>query len=109
MAKLDFSKFHPVSDHWPFTPYCNQFYGGGWNHLSVAWQFHRRDQVLKWPRRLLFCWRGKHRWAVWYGHFDENGSGTTIHPVCKDCRATRLPSEKEIEDRHKFPRFRAEN
>lgn len=59
-ATLNFSEFHATGDHWPFTAYCRTQYGGGRQHLRLAWEFHRRDQVL-WPWHWLRCRTGHHR------------------------------------------------
>jgi len=57
---LDFSEFHPTGDHWPFTPYCRTFYGGGRQHIALAWEYRRRDQLLA-PWHWWQCRRGHHR------------------------------------------------
>lgn len=102
MAKLDFSQFHPL-DHRPGDARCRAHYGGWRRHLKLAWEFHRRDQVLGPIRRLLYCPLGRHRWQVWYTN-PENGP-TNVKPMCTDCSATRLPSEQEIDHEVKLPKF----
>lgn len=61
----------------------------------MAWEYHRRDQLLRPFRRLLYCTRGLHAWQVWYQHHRERGRIVT--PLCRYCPATRLPSEAELE------------
>lgn len=102
MARLNFDKFHPL-DHRPGDARCRAHYGGWRQHLKLAWQFHRRDQVLGPIRRLACCPFGRHRWRVWYAN-PMNGP-TKIKPLCADCPATRLPSEHEIDNEVKLPKF----
>jgi len=91
---LDFSQFHAL-DHWPFTAYCRDQYGGGRHHLHLAWEYRRRDQLLGWWFMLTGCWlRGKHREQVWR-------SGDKAGVRCSYCSWTRTPSEAELE---RFPR-----
>lgn len=60
IEKADFADYHGL-DHWPFTPACRQMpRGGGFYHLKLAWDYRRRDQLLK-PWFLLRCRWGKHQ------------------------------------------------
>lgn len=97
--KLDFSQFHPL-DHWPGTKRCRSFYGGTRKHLSMTWEYRRRDQVLHPLYSVLLCPLGIHAEQVWYLH--EHGV-VRIKPTCKHCDWTRLPSEKDID--RKVPPF----
>lgn len=100
--ELDFSKFHSTGDHWPGSAHCRTLYGGWRRHLSLAWQFHRRDQVLRPFCRVLLCPIGRRRWQVWYAR-QSRDSPPTIHPMCPDCGAKRLPSEHDADNVPKLP------
>jgi hypothetical protein len=99
---LDFSEFHPTGDHWPGSACCRTFAGGWRRHLHLAWVFHRRDQVLRPFRRMLFCPLGRHRWQVWHSR-ESLDRPVTIHPMCLDCPTTRLPSEYDADSVPKLP------
>lgn len=98
--ELDFSRFHATGDHWPFTSYCNQFYGGGWHHLSLAWEFQRRDQVLRPIRKWTLCKLGKHKWDIWKVNSapwwsKELGKPSDYKPACRYCYKRRTATEDE--------------
>lgn len=97
--KLDFSEFHPTGDHWPYGRYCRGLPGGGRRHLRLAWDFHRREQVIGWWRRPLFCTWGRHRWQVW-----QRNDGA-VRVLCIFCPATRLPSEADLDIVASWPKM----
>ncbi len=103
MAKLNFDQFHPL-DHRPGDARCRAHFGGWKHHLRLAWDYHRKDQVLRPLRRSLFCKLRQHRWEVWYSN-NRDGQPSKVHPVCKDCQATRLPSEHEVDTEPRWPTF----
>lgn len=66
--KIDFSQFHPL-DHWPGTRRCGQFYGGWRRHLRIAWEYHRREQVVNaalTPYQRIACRLGRHHTHSWH-------------------------------------------
>lgn len=93
--RLDFSQFHPL-DHWPGTRRCRQLYGGWRNHLHLTWAFRRREQVAYPFVRVFRCPFGRHKFEVWTVR-DLDGT-RKVKPVCAYCPATRLPSERELDD-----------
>lgn len=97
--RLDFSRFHDQF-HRPFTRECYQQYGGPWHHLKLAWEFHRKDQVIRPFWKHTFCLIGKHKWVIWKtGNTPwwskELGKPSDYHPTCKYCSKTRVATEDE--------------
>lgn len=96
--KLDFVRYHGL-DHWPFTRACRHMpYGGGFHHLILAWDYRRRDQVLKFWYHWR-CRRGKHEDVLYsVGH----------HPgkMCSHCSRPGILTREEIVEMQKnWPTF----
>lgn len=100
--KLDLSVFHPISDHWPFTRYCRQYYGGGFRHLYLAWVYRWRPKLasqfwFRWAR----CPFSSHRWmttrknTIGVDSLKELGAPSDYEAVCQDCLAIRPATEDE--------------
>lgn len=68
-------------------------YGGTRQHLYIAWEFRRRDQVLRPLWRLLACPFGRHMIDVW--HVTSPAGVTSAKPCCRYCDFTREPTEAE--------------
>lgn len=103
MTKFDFSQFHPL-DHWPFTARCREHYGGGRHHLSIAWDFRRRDEVVGFFARWSTCVLGRHKWRVWKRSqrpIDQvigsrvMGEPGDYRAVCAYCHRSRTATEDE--------------
>lgn len=80
VKRIDFVQYHGL-DHWPFTRDCRQMpYGGGFYHLKLAWDYRRRDQVLKfWHHRR--CRRGIHEYILYsVGHHPGKKCIYCSHP-----------------------------
>lgn len=102
--KFDFSQYHPL-DHWPGTSRCRQHYGGWRNHLVIAWDFHRREQVYGWFARWTTCPLGRHKWRVWRAVHRPDGEGPLVPreigapgdytAVCAYCHRRRTATEDE--------------
>lgn len=100
--RLDFSQYHPL-DHWPGTRRCRQHYGGWRGHLSMAWEYRRRDQVVGLFARWTTCLMGRHSWRVWrfVRGIDELRSGGKAGapgdymPECRYCHKRRTATEDE--------------
>lgn len=99
--ELDFSRYHPL-DHWPGTRRCREHYGGWRNHLSMAWEYRRRDQVIGWFARWTRCLTGRHSWQVWrrFGGIEEFRSKNLGAPGdykawCRYCHKRRTATEDE--------------
>lgn len=102
--ELDFSRYHPL-DHWPGTQRCRQHYGGWRHHLSLAWTYHRRDQVIGWFARWTTCLYGRHGWQVWRrverpdpgGPLipKERGEPSDYTGMCRYCHLRRTATEDE--------------
>lgn len=100
--KLDFSQWHPL-DHWPGTRRCREHYGGWRRHLTIAWEFHRRDQVVGWFARWTTCLMGRHSWQVWrvvrrideFRQAGKVGAPGDYKPVCRYCHRRRTATEDE--------------
>jgi hypothetical protein len=77
-----------VLDHRPFSRECRHSNdGGGWLHLKLTWEYRRRAQVLRWPRRFLCRW-GWHKPNLFL----------TGHMINKDCLRCRLPLPLNAEE-----------
>ena len=90
---LDFSEFHPL-DHWPFSQRCKEFYGGGFHHLSIAWHYHRKEQIgyyLKRPFYKILCKFGKHDTKCWH-----ISSINRYQIMCRFCDFKRGARDDEI-------------
>lgn len=100
--KFDFSQFHPL-DHWPGTSRCREHYGGWRRHLVIAWQWHRRDQVVGWFARWTTCLADRHKWAVFRLVRKpgprilprEIGAPGDYTALCRYCGRTRTATEDE--------------
>lgn len=102
--KFDFSQFHPL-DHWPYSPRCHEFYGGGRHHLRLAWDIRRRDEVIGVFARFTTCLIGNHKWRVWkrgrgplsavIGQNRVLGEPGDYFAACAYCDARRTATEDE--------------
>ena len=45
-SNLDFSRFHPLGTHLPFSSACRACYGGGWRHLSMSWEYRLEPAIF---------------------------------------------------------------
>lgn len=92
--KIDFSVFHPI-DHWIWEKRCREFHGGWWTHLAYSWEYRRKEEVLWWPRRLLLCPFGRHRFTV-SSRQDEQGD-VWVHASCNECHLGRAVTDEEYD------------
>lgn len=101
--RLDFSQYHPL-DHWPWSPRCHTFYGGGRHHLIIAWQYRRRDEVIGVFARWTTCFIGHHKWQVWRRGRGPIGAALGSRMIgkpgdyiaaCAYCHKTRTATEDE--------------
>lgn len=99
VKRLDFSQFHPL-DHWPFEHRCGQFYGGGFHHLKIAWQYRRKEQLIHWIwKTLRLCRPLGHQWVVF--HQRDRGFFATCFP----CGARREATSEEVKRFGRVPIF----
>ena len=102
--RYDFSIWHPL-DHWPGTRRCRSFYGGWRRHLVIAWQFHRRDQVVGLFTKQTTCRLGYHKIDVWVLTSTPIGSQPLptdrFTAVCRYCRTRRPATRQEIAEKWK--------
>lgn len=101
--RLDFSQWHPL-DHWPGTKRCQEHYGGWKHHLVIAWDFHRKDQVISWLWRPL-CLFGKHRMQIWCRTMDPvdlfKPSADDQYTAICGCGYSRPATRQEIAEKWK--------
>ena len=92
---VDMTQLH-LLDHWPFSARCRAQYGGGRNHLKLAWWFKWRDRTRAPWRRLFWCPFGSHDESLWV-------AGDRAWVDCSFCTWTRTPSEAELESMPGMP------